>query len=65
MAVVELSHSGSSNFIVKVLSTIGDYDGVVAFEVEENGEYVLDVDADGSWSADIEQPTDTSDADIQ
>jgi hypothetical protein len=73
LSVVTLTHSGDSNFIVRVLSTsaddteylvneIGDYDGVTAFGVDEAGEYVLDIDADGPWTAIIEQPRDTSDA---
>lgn len=73
LSVITLTHSGDSNFIVRVLSTsdddteylvneIGDYDGVTAFGVDVAGEYVLDVDADGPWTATIEQPRDTSNA---
>jgi len=73
LSVITLTHSGDSNFIVRVLSTsdddteylvneIGDYDGVTAFGVDATGEYVLDIDADGPWTATIEQPRDTSEA---
>jgi hypothetical protein len=38
-----------------LVNTIGDFDGTVATNVE-SGEYLLDIQADGSWEAGIEQP---------
>lgn len=67
LAVVDLSHSGTSNFSVRLLSTtsddteylvneIGSYGGMMAFYVDEAGEYIFDIDADGGWSIVLEQP---------
>ena len=70
LAVVRLSHQGSSNFIVYLLdgetgaelgaslvNRIGVFDGSTAFATgNPTGPYVLNVDADGPWSATIEQP---------
>lgn len=63
LVVFELDHGGSSNFIVELtgdqedylVNTIGAYDGRVAMYLPA-GEYRLDVDADGDWSATVRQP---------
>lgn len=63
----ELSHTGESNFQVELVdagsgesqeflaNAIGDYDGTVGLFVPP-GDYLLDVTADGSWEATVEQP---------
>lgn len=66
LAVVEMQHTGSSNFAISVLDEIGDsvellvneigsFNGSKAFQVPAEGEYVLDVSADGPWKITIEQ----------
>lgn len=65
LVVFNLQHSGESNFIVKAVNSIGDeeyltneigtYDGRVALYLPE-GNWQLDVTADGGWSADVTQP---------
>ena len=59
--VVEFEHDGSSNFQVKLLdgdgdtvdylaNEIGSFEGSSAIKIDESAAYLLDVDADGSWS---------------
>lgn len=59
-----LHHEGSSNFSVKLLNSdgefiellvndIGDFDGSTAVAIDEEGEYLLNVEADGDWKIDI------------
>ena len=59
--VVEFEHDGSSNFIVKLLDSdgdrveylaneIGSFEGSSAIKIDKSAAYLLDVDADGSWS---------------
>ncbi|WP_459191802.1 hypothetical protein [Halosimplex sp. J119] len=66
LTIVEATHSGSQNFIVKlvpeegefdtiVINHIGDYDGAAA-ELVDGGTYQLDVDADGDWDITLRQP---------
>lgn len=65
LTVVRASHSGERNFQVSLandseyddnfINVIGDFDGAQA-ELIDGGEYILDVNADGSWELDIEQP---------
>lgn len=66
LLTIDLSHRGSRNFIVYLVdaetgdeellvNTIGDFDGTVATNVP-SGDYLIDVQADGSWEAGIEQP---------
>jgi len=65
LTVVQASHSGESNFQVSLvndsefddnfINVIGDFDGAQA-DLIEGGEYILDVNADGSWEIDIRQP---------
>lgn len=57
-AVLHITHSGSSNFAVKLykddtyedllVNTIGDYSGDVL--VEDSGKYELEITADGNWN---------------
>lgn len=61
----EMTHNGDSNFIIHLMDTngntveyvvneIGAYSGSQAFNVME-GDYILNVDADGSWTVKIIQ----------
>ena len=65
LVVVEGSHDGERNFQVSLegdsefgegfINVIGQFDGAQAALVDE-GEYILDVTADGSWDVTIRQP---------
>lgn len=70
---VDFSHAGESNFIVEMIAlegeqwddellvnVIGDTDGSSVMSVN-GGTYQIDVDADGEWSLDINQPEVTTD----
>ena len=59
--VVEFEHDGSSNFIVMLLdgdgdtveylaNEIGSFEGSSAVKIDESAAYLMDVNADGSWS---------------
>ncbi|MCR6111541.1 hypothetical protein HXA35_14415 [Bacillus sp. A301a_S52] len=64
-AVLEFTHSGSSNFIVElknesgaselVVNHIGSYEGANFELIPQSGDYLLDISADGEWSAEINQ----------
>lgn len=67
LSVFKMKYQGSSNFIVWLLddmgskkellaNLIGDYDGSHAFGITKAGDYLLDVDADTSWTVTILQP---------
>ena len=60
-------HDGDRNFIVWLLNDegdqidllvnkIGEFDGSKALCVTKQGDYILDISADGSWTITIEQP---------
>lgn len=65
LTVVDATHDGESNFQVSLvgesefddvfINVIGEFDGSQAKLVDE-GEYILDVNADGSWEITIRQP---------
>ena len=65
--IVESHHTGSANFVVQLVgkghddllvNAIGGYDGTVATtDAAEPGRYRLPVEADGSWTVKVEQPT--------
>lgn len=65
LTIVEGTHEGASNFIVKfvpsegrntiVINAIGTYDGATA-TLAQQGTYMVDVAADGQWSLTIRQP---------
>ena len=62
----KMTHNGNSNFIVHLLDAntgqtveyvaneIGNYSGSQAYSVTD-GKYLLNVDADGSWTVTITQ----------
>jgi len=65
LAVFKMTHNGSSNFSVKLLDEQGDYidllvneigsfEGSKAVKIPQNGIYLLDIQADGSWTIIIE-----------
>tara|TARA_B100000676_G_C18016317_1_gene809892 strand:+ start:60 stop:1565 length:1506 start_codon:yes stop_codon:yes gene_type:complete len=64
---VKLGHSGDSNFAVIILDSngkyidllaneIGSFSGETSLSIEDTGEYLLDIDADGSWAVAFESP---------
>lgn len=64
LAVFEMTHTGSSNFIVDLLddtgtgiellvNEIGTFDGSKAVKIPRDGVYLLDVTADGQWTVNI------------
>lgn len=65
LTVVRATHSGESNFQVSLandsefddifINAIGDFDGAQANLIDA-GEFILDVNADGNWEIDLEQP---------
>jgi hypothetical protein len=65
LVIFKFTHNGSSNFIVKLLdedgknvdllaNAIGNFDGSKAQNISKEGIYLLDIDADGQWTASIE-----------
>lgn len=66
LSVFKMSHKGSANWAPKLLNSNGDYvdllandigsfDGSKAVGIKKEGEYVLDVTANGNWTIVIEQ----------
>jgi hypothetical protein len=65
LTVIRATHDGSSNFQVSLvndsefddsfINVIGEFDGAQA-ELIDSGEYILDVNADGSWEIELIQP---------
>jgi hypothetical protein len=64
LAVVHATHRGRSNFIVHLVDSsgqvteflvneIGVFDGRIAVGIEQAGNYLLTVDADGDWRVEI------------
>ena len=65
--IVNLEHAGSSNFIVALLdgngdtieylsNEIGTFEGSLAIKIDDSAAYLLDVQADGSWSVGFSLP---------
>ncbi|MGB9927621.1 MAG: YncE family protein [Methanosarcina sp.] len=64
-----MQHDGSSNFIVWLIdgksgkeiellaNEIGSFNGSHAVGIESDGDYVLNINADGNWKVTTEQPT--------
>jgi metal-responsive CopG/Arc/MetJ family transcriptional regulator len=66
LAIFTLNHTGGSNFIVGVLDAsgnrvdtlvneIGVFNGKKAIQVPTSGNYLLDIEANGAWSINIDQ----------
>jgi len=73
LTTFKMTHSGSSNFAVTILdkdaktidllaNVIGRYNGSTAIRVPTNGQYTLNVDADGAWTIEVLQPGKTEQA---
>jgi|WetSurMetagenome_2_1015567.scaffolds.fasta_scaffold409913_1 hypothetical protein len=71
LTIFNMTHDGSSNFIVHLLDSngglqellvneIGLFKGPKLVGIEESGLYGLDIDADGNWTINITQPIATS-----
>lgn len=71
LALFATTHSGESNFITHLLDSegetveyltneIGDYSGVSVGRADDDGTYLLNVDADGAWTIEITQPRPTT-----
>ena len=61
----EMTHSGNSHFgiwlmdsegnnIELLVNEVGSFDGSKAVKINQTGEYLLDVSADGNWTVEIE-----------
>ena len=69
LLVIESTHDGSSNFIVKLLDHNGEWVELVANEIGphngqrvfnvDKGRYLFDIDADGNWDIVVKQPRPT------
>jgi hypothetical protein len=67
LTTFKLTHDGTSNFIVSLLdasgnddfgslvNTIGSFNGSTALQITKAGDYLLDIKADGNWTATIQQ----------
>lgn len=65
LKVITLSHTGKSNFIVELIdengnvveylsNAIGNFQGTKAAGIKRTGNYLLNIQADGTWSINIE-----------
>ena len=64
LAVVRMEHDGQSDFVVRLLDSLGNaisvlvdeagpFDGSTAIGVPQTGTYMLDISADGNWKVEI------------
>jgi hypothetical protein len=71
LAVINTTHQGKSNYIAYLVNSegeevqslfnhIGKYDATRGFEITKPGEYLLNVQADGNWTFNIQQPRPTT-----
>ena len=76
-AIFEGTHNGGANFIVQLqdangddiellVNTIGNYKGKTFAQIPADGEYFLNINADGAWNFNIYQspPADVADAPV-
>ncbi|MCZ6750410.1 MAG: IPT/TIG domain-containing protein [Acidobacteria bacterium] len=67
LSIFRMTHNGTSNFMVTLFDSngqsvetlvneMGAFGGAKAVEISEEGEYFLDISADGMWMVEIEQP---------
>lgn len=65
-AVLDFNHTGTAPLIVELkdetgktidtmINKLGEYSGTTAAYIPDNGEYLLNIRADGSWNAEISQ----------
>lgn len=71
LSIIEMTHNGDSNFSPQLLNAdgsqverlaneIGMVKGSKAVHVPKDGQYLIDVSADGSWAFNISQPRPTT-----
>jgi hypothetical protein len=71
LSIFRMTHDGDSNFAIWLLddegdqidllvNEIGEFDGSKAVGIKNQGDYILDISADGSWTITIEQPRPSS-----
>lgn len=71
LSIFRMTHDGDSNFGVWLLddegdkiellvNEIGEFDGSKAVGIKKQGDYILDISADGRWAITIEQPRPSS-----
>ena len=71
LSIFRMTHDGDSNFAVWLLNDeedkvdllvneIGEFDGSKAVGIKNQGDYILDISADGRWTITIEQPRPSS-----
>ncbi|NQE52231.1 hypothetical protein C5S29_01460 [ANME-1 cluster archaeon GoMg3.2] len=67
LSIFKMTHDGDRNFIAwlfddegdridLVVSEIGEFDGSKVVGIKKQGDYLLDINADGRWMITIEQP---------
>lgn len=67
LGIFEINHDGSSNLVVRLLdkngdeidtlfNQIGEFKGEQGFSIPADGQYLLDIAADGNWTVAIRQP---------
>jgi len=67
LSIFKMNHSGTSHFSMTLMDSngqyielltneVGSFDGSNAVGIAKEGEYILDVSADGNWAVEIEQP---------
>lgn len=75
LAIFRLTHDGDSNFAIELYDSRGDYiellvneigryGGETVVGIEETGDYVLNVEADGNWRAEVTQDVPTAGRDV-
>ena len=71
LSIFRMTHGGDSNFAVWLLddegdkvellvNEIGEFDGSKAVGIKKQGDYIVDISADGRWTITIEQPRPSS-----
>ena len=71
LSIFSIKHSGNRHFSIwlkddkgnnvnLLVNEVGSFDGSKAVEIPNDGDYYFDIDADGKWSLEIEQPRNPS-----
>jgi hypothetical protein len=71
LSIFRMTHDGDANFAIWLLDNegdriellvneIGEFDGSKAVGIKNQGDYILDISADGRWAITIEQPRPSS-----
>lgn len=67
LSVFKMTHSGGSNFAIELLdgsgdtiellvNEIGSFQGSKAVRIDDDGEFIMDISANGPWTVKIDQP---------